>query len=292
MNKMKRNGKSRVFVLDSEEDEISSSGNEADTDTENDENYEIGQSDESISSVDSVSKPSTSKRKIDKSKTKGKLVQKKTNNIRTNKQKRSRPIQKDLEDVLNARKRKKANDETDHQTNRMSEREHTKTNRYGTRESAVNFDDFFTNLAMQQKQNTQNQSISIEPSIVRSDESISTSSLPNDQLNESLSMVRDTLKMMDAKIDAQFAVMAKNCARIEALLKCHKKPIDGSQSKSNEQNELFEVGDQYEIQLKEMGLPATEVNQLKRIEEHLNNMDYENQMVIVFPLFIRFVYIL
>lgn len=48
--------------------------------------------------------------------------------------------------------------------------------------------------------------------------------------------------------------MAKNCARIEALLKCYKKPIDVSQSKSNEQNELFEIGDQYEIQLKEMGL--------------------------------------
>lgn len=195
---MKRNGKSRVFI-DSEEDEIPRSGNEADTDTENDENYEIGQSDESISSVDSVSKPSTSKRKIDKSKTKGKLVQEKTNNVRTSKQKRSRPIQKDLEDGLNARKRKKANDETDCQTIRMSGREHTKTNRYGTRESVVNFDDFFTNLALQQKQNTQNQSITIEPSIVRNVESSSTSSLANDQLNESLSMFRDTLKMMKQK---------------------------------------------------------------------------------------------
>lgn len=266
----------RLFVAEESGEEIFLSDDA-------DENYEL--SDESVSSEEMVSK--TTKKKIGRKK--NQLVPP----TRVNKRPRTDKNQSKL-------KKNKKNHNDDDQTDRTSVRSRTKNNRYGSRESTVNFDDFFDKLASQQKQRTTQGSSKTsdcidaaraysaldddEPLLGQNEASNSTNSVVNDHLNEQMSSCRDEIKMMQAKIDAQFAVMTKQCARIEALLKYHKKPIGGGATVSNsvDQSEFLEEDDWCETQLKEMGLPATQVQHLIQIEKKLNDTGFEAAMVFKF----------
>lgn len=154
---------------------------------------------------------------------------------------------------------------------------------------------FFINLASQRKQNTPVPSTSNhlnncndieeiqndkESSVVLNDDTNSTNSMNNEHEQMHSNENKDMLKMIDAKMDAKFAVVVKQCARIEALLKYHKVPIgmNVSQSTSSEPNDF-----ESDKRLKEMGLPLTEIDQLKRIEDHLKDEHFESTMVFHFP---------
>lgn len=168
---------------------------------------------------------------------------------------------------------------------------------------------FFTKLASQQTQRTPQGSATTsdvidaatacslldddEPSFARNEGSNSSNSVSNTHSNESLLSFREEIKMLEVKIDAQFAVMTKQCARIEALLKYQKKPIGGGATVSNSinQSEFLEEDDRCETQLKEMGLPATQVQQFKQIDEKLNDSGYEANMVFNFSDYVYITYV-
>lgn len=281
---MKR-GQKKPFIVDSEE-EYEISIDENDTDTENDENYEGSKSSHTMNK---------------QKKTHGKATRQGSS---TCTKKRSRPMDGEHTVILAKKKKSthKDNRHNDTPTKRIGSRERIKTNRFGARESGINFNDFFVNLDAQQKEfeNSQDPATmdnfhervdiaTIPSSVVIFDDKNSTNSVfdqPNqsNEISKLLSTMADDFKMMEAKFDAQFAVLQKQSARIEALLKYYKMPVgmDVLQSKSIERHEFFETTDQCTIQLKEMGLPVTQIQQLMKIEEKLGDTDFQTHMVIFF----------
>lgn len=310
---MKR-AKKNQFIDDSEWDGFLSSEN--DTDTENDEDSEFCPSDGSVSNVNSASKGATSKQKTSSiTKKSGKMAQQDTNSIRKN-LKRMHSKQTDGVHTIDSSKRKKSthddNKKNDGQANRKGSRECTKTNRFGTRESTVNFNDFFKNLASQRKlsDSTQNSSTTFDTatalnvdmsSAFLNEETNSTNSMADKhfQQSEYFQLMSNHMKKIEEKIDAQFSVLLKQNSRIEALLKYYKTPVgmvntSHKSSKSIEHNEILETGDQCENHLKAMGLPINEIQQLVNIEENLKNANFESQMVNFFHesnvLFVDIIY--
>lgn len=103
---------------------------------------ESNDSDDSDFSANFARNHTMNKQKVGARGTKGKSVQKITNSNRTNLPKRSRPKGMNGEREKRLSKKKKIT-QNDDQENRKGARERTRTNRYGSRESTANFNDFF-----------------------------------------------------------------------------------------------------------------------------------------------------
>lgn len=294
---MKRGQKlQNYFISSSEEDEHSSEEN-----TENDEDYDSNPSDGAVFNVN----PRLSKQRVKNNciigKKNGEIARQNKNIIRKNIPKRSRSPQRNGGQMMNLSKRKKTalsvNSQNDDQSKRKGSRARNKTDRLGTRESSINFNHFFENMASQRKasENAQNSSTTNhlidcddtvtsldigEPSVVGAIDNNHTNSMDDQRFesNESAKLIADSMRLMESKFDAKFAVLVKQCARIEAILKYHKSPLGTKESMDDV--ESVENVDQCENQLKGMGLPISEIEQLVQIEQHLNIEKFETDMVI------------
>lgn len=288
---MKRSRKR--IILSSDEDEFSN--NKGGVNSESDENFGIHSSDDEFLADNSVS---SKKNNINGANKRGKTAQKKASDTNSAKkfrsgEKKGKPITKKTKTTNNA------NRQNDDETVRMGSRHRNKTNRFGNRESTVNFDNFFNILEAQREagesskqSSTENElnARSVGPTPERNvdvssffsfDDRNATNLMAREQSADvnmqSLSTCANELKLMEAKFDAKMSVIIKQCSRIEALLKFQKLPNESN----NTEHLVDENGDACEIRLKQMGLPATTIFELKEIEEKLKDGHFEADMVFI-----------
>lgn len=275
---MKRNEK-QLFVR-SKRGEFSS--DDGDLTSEIDEDFQNISSDDEVFNVNSASRSTTSKR-IDNNNKKenGKFVRNHANSVGTNRAKRPQSEQKKDEPLAKKKKTSRNAHSVNHESSdemqfqRKESRERTKTKRFGTRESTIDFNDFFTTLASQKSADQLDASTSRnagETTIVPAENSIAA------EHSSLILKFSDEMKSIEAKFDAKLSVLVKQCARIEAILKFKRNTIE-MPSNSADGEDPITKGDETEIQLKQMGLPTSEIEKLERIEENLNTTSFETEMV-------------
>lgn len=217
---------------------------------------------------------------------------KKSGKNTTSNSKRSRQSFEDINDENkneNCSKRKKIarkslNGQKSLHTTRKGERERQKTDRYGTRESAVNFDNFFTSLAAQNSSFVQSASTQNLDTISGDDHlelctqnkqiDVEVSKHNSNELSECFKSLENKFLSFERNFDAKIAVFQTQIARVEVNLKHRRRPQENDAS-----FELRIAGERSLSELGELNLPIGEIAELTELEEKLKDSCFALNMV-------------
>lgn len=215
----------------------------------------------------------------------------------------------DHDDVRNLPKKWQKNGHDGRQTSthtaRKGERSRQKTNRFGNRESSINFDSFFTNLA-EKRSYSQRSSIQSQlpgTSAIEVDRSIQLvnvsgekdsidlsshehrSNSNNTEIFEMLLAISKNLQSFETKFDAKIAILQRQISRVEVIMKSRKMPISQSESipsVETDEAEPFLSG------LREVGLPVANIPDLDELEKNLSDAGFATNAVMFVFSFARF----
>lgn len=207
---------------------------------------------------------------------------------------------------VNKKKPKKNNSDQSKKSSRKGEGSRKKTNRFGTRVSTVNFDNFFTNLTAENSVpstidvpvllnetglNTIDENHTVSNSSPTNEDGNSSSFADNcgnqanashqfDAIQKMMSDLGNCIKTLETNFDTKLQVFQRQLARVEVMLNHRRVSVDTDESEN-----------EYLSQLAALGLPLKTSDSLADLEKKLEDASYENQLVRVKSVLIEVLFI-
>lgn len=142
-------------------------------------------------------------------------------------------------------------------------RKRQRTNRFGSRESTVDHNEFFLNPQLTPENSPQKSPVA---------PTTNGSNVDLEQFSAMISKLTETVKSIETRFDIKFAALQKQISRIEVKLTYRRE----SQSESENLGELEE---HYLTELTKVGLPIDDLDAMTKLEQELSTKTHEQKMV-------------